>query len=525
MKEKKEIRLPYIMVAGEVHNSNSSTKESMELPWEKAEELGLNTVLAPVTWELLEPREGDFDFAAVDMLLRGAREHGLKLVLLWFGAWKNAQCYYAPEWVKTDLQRFARAEAEPGKNKTSLKLYHGMGYTSLSYLCEETCRADARAFSALMQHLKEEDEEQHTVLMVQVENETGLQGAAREHSKAADAAFAAEVPAGLLHYLKENTQEMAQDVREAVLSAPESGSWESVFGDAAEEIFSAWCIASYVEKVAKAGYDTYALPLSVNCWLDRGQVPGQYPSGGPVARMMEVWQYAAPHICVFAPDIYQKDFCSICDEYVKRGNPLVIPETAPHSHVGPRLVYAVGHYHARCFSPFGYEDMGAGAGSADSALQTMFGIDTSDPLLATPQSVPEYAFYARTIREMTPLLLDAYGTDRLQACISERPEEGMLSFGSFAVQVIMDHPFIPRKDGVCLALQTQENEFYLLLNACAPVVISLDPEKPNVDFLALEEGYFENGAWHMTCRLNGDEAAKMVYSRPTLLRVKVFAYQ
>ncbi len=516
--------IPYIMVAGEVHNSNSSTKEAMEKPWQKAMELGLNTVLVPVTWEMLEPVEGTFDFTAVDMLLEGAREHGLKLVILWFGAWKNAQCYYAPEWVKSDRERFARAEAEPGQSKICLQQYHGMGYTSLSYLCEETCRADAKAFAALMQHIKETDETEHTVLMVQVENETGLQGAAREHSEQAEKAFAKDVPAELISYLKDNTQEMAPDVKEAILAAPAGGSWESVFGPVADEMFSAYCIASYVEKVAKAGCEQYALPMSVNCWLDRGQVPGQYPSGGPVARMMEVWQFCAPHIDVYSPDIYQKDFCSICDEYVKRGNPLFIPETATHGHTGPRLVYAVGHYHARCFSPFGFEDMGEEAKGADAAMQAMFGIDTSDPLLMTQQSVPEYAFYAGTIREMMPLLLDAYGTGQLQACISERPKESFLSFGDFGIQVVMEHPFIQRKDGVCLALQTAENEFYLLLNACAPVIVSTDPAKPHVDFLSLEEGYFTNGKWHTTCRLNGDEAAKMLYNRPTLLRVRVLAY-
>ncbi len=470
--------LPYIMVAGEVHNSASSTAEAMRPVWAKAAELHLNTVLVPVTWEMLEPEEGVFDYTAVDMLLAGAREHRLHLVLLWFGAWKNAQCYYAPAWVKQDLHRFARAEVEPGKPKTSLKQYHGMGYTTLSAFCAETCRADARAFAALMAHLKQADRAERTVLMVQVENETGLQGAAREHSAAADAAFAADVPAELLFYLKANTAEMAEDVRAAVENAPASGDWKTVFGDVAEELFSAYYTASYVEQVAKAGYDAYSLPLSVNCWLDRGRVPGQYPSGGPVARMMEVWQHCAPHISVFAPDIYLKDFCDVCDEYIKRGNPLCIPETAPHSHVGPRLVYAIGHYHALCFSPFGFEDMGASRDASDAAGLMMFGMDTSDPLLATPQSVPEYAFYADAIRGMMPQLLAAYGSNRLQAVISERPDDMTMTFEAFAIHAGMNHPFISRKDGVCLALQTAQNEFYVLCNACAPAVVSTDPATP-----------------------------------------------
>ena len=332
------------------------------------------------------------------------------------------------------------------------------------------------------------------------------------------------MPTELLTYLKANTTEMAKDVRTVVENAPTSGSWQTVFGDAAEGLFSAYYTASYVEQVAKSGYEAYPLPLSVNCWLNRGQVLGQYPSGGPVARVMEVWQYCAPHIAVFALDIYQKDFCDVCNEYIKRGNPLCIPETAPHSHVGPRLVYAVGHYHALCFSPFGFEDMGASQNAPDAAALAMFGIDTSDPLLITPQSVPEYAFYADAIRGLMPQLLDAYGTRRLQAVISECPDDMTMAFDGFAIHAVMNHPFIPRKDGVCLALQTTENEFYILCNACSPVVLSTDPAKPNVDFLLLEEGRFENGQWHTTCRLNGDEAAKMMYNCPTLLRMKLFAY-
>lgn len=228
----------------------------------------------------------------------------------------------------------------------------------------------------MMRHLKEADEQEKTVLMVQVENETGLQGAAREHSSAANESYADQVPAALIAWLKANTEEMAEDVKAAVEKAPAEGCWEEVFGPVAEEIFSAYHIASYVEKVAAAGAAEYQLPLGVNCWLNRGQVPGQYPSGGPVARMMEVWQFCAPHIDVYEPDIYQKDFCDVCDEYVKRGNPLCIPETAPHSHVGPRLVYSVGHYHALCFAPFGYEDMGADQGQGDIASMAMFGIFT-----------------------------------------------------------------------------------------------------------------------------------------------------
>ena len=97
---------PFTMLAGECHNSSSSSPHVFAEACDRAIALGMNSVLAPLTWELLEPEEGVFDFSQVNFMLRIARGRGLRLGLLWFGAWKNAQCYYAPAWVKRDLGRF-----------------------------------------------------------------------------------------------------------------------------------------------------------------------------------------------------------------------------------------------------------------------------------------------------------------------------------------------------------------------------------------------------------------------------------
>lgn len=293
-------------------------------------------------------------------------------------------------------------------------------------------------------------------------------------------------------------------------------------GTAALLFFSAYHVASYVNRVAEAGKAVYDLPMTANCWLDKGEKPGKYPSGGPVARMMEVWKFAAPAIDVIAPDIYVQNFCEICDAYTKMGNPLFIPETATHSHVGPRLVYTVGHHHAICFAPFGFEDMGQEFSGTQSYL---FGVDTSDPLLQTPQNVEEYRWYNQTLAAMMSMLADAYGTDRLQAVITEVPDKNRMMFGSYGFMVLFDLPIIQRKDGVCLALQVSEDTFYLIANACMLAPFSADPEKPNVDLLALEEGYFEDGKWVMTRRLNGDESASMNFGEPTLLKIKLFSYK
>lgn len=330
---------PYIMLAGEVGNSNSSSVEYMEGVWQTAEQLGMNTLLLPITWDQVEPEEGQFDFSLLDGLVLQARGKGKHLVLLWFGSWKNAECMYAPAWVKTDLQRFRRGQIVKGKNKAPRENAYGMLYTTLSYLCEETCAADARAFGRLMRHLRTLDGEENTVLAVQVENETGLLGTARERSDEADVAFAADVPQDFAGYMRSHIETMVQDVQEAVENGATSGSWGEVFGSVAEEIFSAYYISRYVNRVAQAGKKEYPLPMTANCWLDKGGEPGTYPSGGPVSRMYEVWQYGAPCIDLHTPDIYVHDFCNICDEYTRRGKPLMIPECSTHSYSGPRMLY------------------------------------------------------------------------------------------------------------------------------------------------------------------------------------------
>lgn len=302
---------PYIMLAGEVGNSNSSSVSYMEQVWDKAQQLGMNSLLLPVTWEMTEPEEGKFDFSVVDGLIQQARRRGCHIGFLWFGSWKNAQCYYVPEWVKTDTERFKRAEVEKGKKFIRNEAFYGMPYTTMSYLCEETKAADAKAFGALMAHIREVDGEENTVLMVQVENETGLMGAAREHSDRADEAFAGQVPQDFADYMRSNADTMAEEVKEAILSGKAGGTWTEVFGKAAEEIFSAYHVAGYVNAVAAAGKAQYPLPMTANCWLDKGEEAGRYPTGGPVAKVMEVWQYCAPNIDILAPDIYVQNFLEI----------------------------------------------------------------------------------------------------------------------------------------------------------------------------------------------------------------------
>lgn len=507
---------PLILLAGEVHNSSSSSLEYMEQVWTQAKSLGMNCLLLPVTWELSEPAEGQFDFSLIRGLIGQARNHDMKIVFLWFGAWKNAQCYYAPEWVKTDTGRFRRAEIEKNKSFFRIRDFGNMPYTSLSYLCEETMRADARAFGRLMAYIREIDSSIHTVVSVQIENETGVMGAAREHSDQADRLFASQVPCDFADYMHENTADMTADMRKALQQGKRYGSWTEVFGPKAEEVFSAYHIAGYVNTVAEAGKKEYPIPFSVNCWLNKpGEQAGLYPSGGPVSGMREVWRFRAPHIDLYAPDIYVPDFYGVCREYTRRGEVLYIPECPTHCYAASRSIVSIGRFHALCYSPFGFEDMGKPLNAQQMAL---FGADASDPALGTAQEIEPYSKINRLLGGMINRLTAAYGTNRLQAGSRESETISVFRFEDIELHVNYLKP-----EGACLILREQD-EFYILAYGAELNFVSVSAECPGLDLLVLEEGRFTDGDWHPGRRLNGDEAAVMTYQEPVLLRAKVFIY-
>jgi beta-galactosidase GanA len=180
---------PFLVLGGELHNSSSSSVEYMKSVWPHLATMHLNTVLLPIAWETIEPEEGKFDFRCVDGLLEGARENNLKIVFLWFGAWKNTFSSYPPAWVKTNTERFPRVQ-----------MSNGMDTERLSPFSTVVRDADAHAFSNLMRHLRDADGNAHTVVMVQVENEVGVIPESRDHSPVANASFTAPVPTTLTSF-------------------------------------------------------------------------------------------------------------------------------------------------------------------------------------------------------------------------------------------------------------------------------------------------------------------------------------
>ena len=263
--------------------------------------------------------------------------------------------------------------------------------------------------------------------------------------------------------------------------------------------------------------------MSANCWLNKeGEKAGAYPSGGPVARVMEVWRYCAPSIDIIAPDIYVPNFTQVCEEYTKLANPLYIPESATHSYAASRVLYTVGHHHAICYSPFGFEDMGK---PFTNSMMFLFGADVTDPALNTPQDVGEYGAINRMLDGMKEKLADKYGTPDLQASCAELGAAASFDLGKYRINAVFESPMSTRKDGGCLVLKESEDTFYVIAHAVMLQFSSNDPALQSLDILALEEGRFEDGQWVRGRRLNGDEAVMTSYVEPTLLRVKLFAYE
>lgn len=146
---------PFLILGGELGNSSAGTAAQADSILPAMAHLHLNTVLMPVAWEQVEPKEGAYDFSILDHWIDVARQQNLHLALLWFGSWKNAFSEYAPDWVKADTKRFPRALAADG---APLEI--------LSTFGAETNRCDSRALAALMEHVREKDQDRQTVLMV-----------------------------------------------------------------------------------------------------------------------------------------------------------------------------------------------------------------------------------------------------------------------------------------------------------------------------------------------------------------------
>ena len=487
---------PYLILGGQIHNSSGWPSELPQV-WQSMEALHANTVEAPVYWEQVEELEGHFDFTNVDQIVEGARAHSLHVVLLWFGTWKNGNMHYVPAWVKQDPKRFPRVIRADGQP-----------IDVLSPLGRATLGADKAAFVALMRHLKTIDGERHTVLLVQVENESGNIGSVRDFSDTANREFAGQVPSDLLA-ATQNSQ----------------GTWAQVFGGAADEFFQMYHQAKYINEIAAAGKAEFQIPCYINVWIDypaaelpqrQVDTPGiAYPSGGAVQKMVGYWRKLAPAIDMVGPDIYTSDsgiYLETLHAYHRADNPLWIPETGREEPFGKLFYYALGEG-AIGFSPFGIDH----------------------PTPAAP-SDPQYSWHARNfalVGSMDAEIADLEFSGKLKTAVEEPGQATQeLDFDGWQATVAFGFPqFDGRRapgtkdtHGTALVAQLGPDEF-LVTGTDASVIFHLPGKSPwmHSEFLSAEEGRYENGVWKTSRRLNGDETDRGIqfHDGLTVVRVKM----
>ena len=515
---------PFLILGAQTNNS-SNYPAALKDVWPSVIKMQANTLSIPVAWEQIEPVEGQFDFSYLDVLLKEARQHKVKVVLLWFATWKNNAPHYAPAWVKLDNKRFPRVVKQDGDT-----------LNSLSPLGKNTLEADKKAFVELMNYLKKKDKD-NTVIMVQVQNEVGTYGSARDYSKMAESVFNAPVPDELIQKLK-----------------LKAGNWQSVFGKDADEFFHAYYIAKYCDEIAQAGKAIKNLPMYVNVALRNPfnpGLPGQYSSGGGTDNVLHIWKAAAPAIDLIAPDIYFRDHktvSKVLELYTRPDNALFVAEIG-NDQPFARYFYSTLGKSGIGFSPFGMDDTDY----------------TNYPLGAktyNDQTIEEFAqhyrVFAPAMREWAKLIfenntwgvaepLDTSGSEKIWNA-EATPEEKdqytkdraaaltqQLDLGLWDAEVTYGRPMFwiapPEGNtpaaGGALIVQLNDNE-YLVTAHKARVEFKPSAELAGKKFMIdrVEEGHFKNGKWIMERVWNGDQTdwGMNFTARSHILKVKMASY-
>jgi beta-galactosidase GanA len=492
---------PFLLLGAQVNNS-SNWPAMLDEVWPAIDKVDANTVMVPIAWEQIEPTEGHFDFSFLDTLLTQARQHKVRLVLLWFGTWKNTSPSYTPAWVKLDNKRFPRMVGRDGKL-----------LVPLSPLATTTLDADRKAFVQFMTHLRQVDGSQHTTIMVQVENESGVYGSDRDYSPAANQAFAGQVPAGLLK---------AADKK--------PGTWTQVFGKDAAEYFQAWLVSHFIGEVAAAGKAVYALPMYANAALRdplHPSPPGSYPSGGPSDNVMFIWKAAAPAIDMLGPDIYHRDYpfyTAVLDRYARPNNPLIVAETG-NDQAYARYLFATLGKQGLGFSPFGIDYTGYSNWPLGSK-------DTDE------KAFESFAMNYRLLRPMSELIATLSFAGKVWG-VSEPEQEHQqtIDMGDWRATVSYGLPAFgptknppgdtPPKGGVLIA-ELGKNE-YLVTGYFARVDFMPGKGRDHVHFLMdrVEEGRYDSqGHWNFMRLWNGDQTdwGLNFTDRPQVLHVKLATY-
>jgi hypothetical protein len=493
---------PFLILG--VQAGNSSAWPAM-LPkvWPAVDFVRANTLEIPIYWEQFETQPGVFDPSMIDTLILQAKEHHVRLVLLWFGTWKNGSSHYLPLWMKLDHEKYPRVLGSTGRPVDSPSPH-----------APATLAADLRAFRAFMRHLKEADPD-HTVILVQVENEPGTWDSIRDYSPAAQKLFADPVPAELLRALGK--------------TAPADAGWAAVFGPDADEFFHAWSVAHFIGQVAAAGKAEYPLPLYVNAALRDPLNPppaGHYESGGATDNVLAIWKAAAPAIDLLAPDIYLHDgprYQKVLELYGRPDNPLFVPETIGTGAMTRYCFAAIGHG-AIGWAPFGIDYTNYAASPIGSPVLT------EEKL--TPLAL-DFRLLGPMAREIARLNFAGQVTTAVEE--KDAPTE-TLSLGRWKAVVTYGVPAFgfgrdpkgnPEPVGRVLIARTGEDEFLVAGYFCRVDFQLNDAAAPQQrEYLHVVEGTYAHDGFQPVRVWNGDQTdwGLNFSSAPQILHVRLGTY-
>jgi hypothetical protein len=505
---------PFLILGAQCNNS-SAWPAMLPKVWPAMEVLNVNTLEIPIYWEQFEPQPGKYDYSVIDTIVTQARRHDLRLVLLWFATWKNGSNHYMPQWMKLQPEKYPNII---GKDRQPID--------SPSPHAEATLEADIRAFSAFMRHLNEFDK-QHTVIMVQVQNEPGSWDTVRDYSPQAQKIFDSPAPAEAL----------------AALNKPAlpNRNWSEVFGRDADEFFQVWHVARFIGKVAAAGKAIYPLPLYVNGSIRDPLNPGWPPTyqvGGPNDNVFELWKAAAPAVDILAPDIYigdTKAYLKVLELYSRPDNPLFIPETIGFG-AFTRFFYAALGCGAIGYAPFGMDDTRIRPGDDGNPLspEERYGATALNYRLFKPMArqIARLNFEGKL---RTAIQLSAINPDAERGSSFDRKNyitDQTLHFDGWDVDVAFgafsrlarsqSQPEAP--EGRILVAELDKGQ-YLVAGYHARVMFRPTGENEGRPwhYLTVEEGHYVDGEFNADRILNGDQTDwGLNFSQPAVLRVSVY---
>ena len=502
---------PFLILAGQANNS-SNYPSALPKVWPAIEAMKANTLVMPVAWEQIEATEGHFDFSFVDTLITQARQHNVRLDILWFGTWKNTGPSYTPSWVKLNNKRFPRLTNKDGSTSYAL-----------SPLCDATREADKNAYVELVKHIKAVDGAQHTVIILQPENEAGVYGAARDYSPKADALMNQPVPADLVAKL-----------------GKQPGNWHEVFGADADESFHAWSIARYVDDIAAAGKAVYPLPTYMNDALkdplNPAQVAGSYASGGPTYNVLDIYKVAAPHIDILAPDLYSPSSASYeatLKLYHRPDNALFVAESG-NSDIYARYIYTVLGQQGIGFDPFGFDYTGYS--------NYPLGSKATDASMVAPFA-RVYGVFAPMAREWAKLSYDGqvWGVSEPDDHAAQNIDLGakwtakvtyrQWQFGMPEWDPQNKNGYPEGSDvpsGGMAVARLSDNEFLVTgLNARISFGLAKGQDDKGMILDRVEEGHYDKGVWVFDRVWNGDETdyGLNFTGQPVVLKVRLGTYE